>query len=264
MRTFALVFLLSSMILTACSGSDPCLTTNVVCLERESPDNLVMKGVWTGTYHVGRHFIGDNDLRLTWNNDTYSLRVEREGVERELFYKTKSFYGYGTLQPGQAHFRARYATDEIWHFYGRYYNDDAQLVFKGWIETNGKTIGDFRLARNKQCASILRRRENVCVEDASPSGIRPVIGDVLIAPNPVSAGAQVTLEAAAAPVAEWRWEVSIVPVTDPTRVFATYEQQAETFHLETTAPTTPGGYAVRFRATGNDYTDEKEDSLEVR
>lgn len=264
MRIPALAPVLFSVILAACDGSDPCLETNVVCLERETPDNLVMRGEWTGTYHVGRHFIGDNDLRLTWNDDRYTLRVEREGIEREPLYKTHSFYGVGTLAPGQTHFRARYSTDEIWHFYGRYYNDDAQLVFKGWIETNGQTIGDFRLSRNRQCASLLRRRENVCIEDADTSNIRPVIGAVSVSPNPVTAGAQFTLEAAAEPVAEWRWEVSIVPVTDPASPFAVFELQAEKFHLATTAPAVPGGYAVRFRATGNEFTDEKEEALEVQ
>ena len=260
-----LLCLVSALILAACGGGDPCIKTNVVCLERETPDNLVMNGdEWKGTYHVGRHFLGDNDLYLKWNGDTYTLRVERDGIAREPFYKTQSFYGYGSLKPGQTHYKARYTTAESWHFYGRFYNDDQQLVFKGWIEADGRTIGDFRLVRNRQCTNVLQQHENVCVDQVSAAAIHPTVGAVQVAPNPVSAGTQLTLDAAADPVAEWRWEVSVAPVTDPATVYAVYRVAAERFHLETTAPTTPGGYAVRFRATGNGQSDEKEKALEVR
>lgn len=264
MRFHALALALFSTIAASCGDGDPCIKTNVVCLDRETPDNLVMEGEWTGTYEVQRHFLGTNQLRMNWYGDRYRLKVERDGVEREPFYKTTSFEGYGSLAPGQVHFRAKYSVDEIWHFYGRYVLDDQQIVLKGWIEANDTTIGDFRLARNRMCTNVLRQRENVCVDDVSAAGIVPQIVDASVAPNPVSATTALRLEAGVEPEAEWRWTVSIVPVTDPTNAFATFEAQAATFGLTTTAPTTPGEYAVRFRAEGNNEADEYEAILEVR
>lgn len=264
MRLNVLALAIFSTIAVACGDGDPCLKTNVVCLERETPDNLVTDGEWRGTYHVERHYLGTNDLRMNWYGDRYRLKVEREGVEREPFFKTSSFEGYGSLAPGQVHFRARYSVDEIWHFYGRYILDDQQIVFKGWIETNDKTIGDFRMVRNRKCTNILRQRENVCVDDVSAAGIVPQIVDASVAPNPVSAATALRLEAGVEPEAEWRWTVNIVPVTSPTTPFATFTAQAATFGLTTTAPSLPGEYAVRFRAEGNNEQDEFEEILEVR
>jgi hypothetical protein len=264
MRFLSLLFLGYLVFLTACGDPDPCVKTELACLDRETPDNLVMDGEWEGLYHVDRHMLGTNGISMKWHGDTYSMRVERDGWYRDPFYNTSAFRGFGSLEPNQTHFRAKYRVDEVWRFYGKYYLDDQQIVFKGTIRTNGKTIGDFRMVRNRKCTNILKKRQNVCLDELDTASITPTIDSVTVAPNPVSAGTQLRLEATAAPAAEWRWTVSLVPITDPTVEYAVFTQQAETFSLQTTAPSVPGEYAVRFNAEGNDQQDEREHLLEVR
>lgn len=259
-----LALALFTVFTASCGESDPCIKTNVVCLERETPDNLVMEGTWEGTYHVDRHWLGTNDVRLVWHDGAYRLRVEREGVEREPFYKTTSFTGYGDLAQGQRDFRAAYAVEEVWHFIGRYVLDGPRIVFKGWIETHGKTIGDFRMERSRKCAIEAEQRENVCVDQASAEDIAPRIVAAAVTPNPVSAATALSLSATADPAAEWRWQVTIVPVTAPSNVYASFATQATRFAWTTTAPAAPGEYAVRFRVEGNGHEDEKEEALTVR
>lgn len=166
MRVFShlTTILFGAAILMACS--EPCERSYPVCKVWESPDNLVMRGYWAGTYDVGwHHLLFDNEIMMTWDETSYNLRIERDGLWREPIFRTYSFFGSGPLSPQQNRFFADYSATERWILQGSFSIAGRDMLFEGDISSHDEKIGTFSLRRPVLCVQTGTRTEYVCKDE---------------------------------------------------------------------------------------------------
>ncbi len=263
-----LPFLLSAIFLSllgACADDYVCVDTVSTCEAWETADNLVMSGYWSGRYDVGwHHMMGRNELVMSWGNGGYEVRVEREGVFREAFYRTSSFYGYGELEPMQNEFWANYSTNEDWMFHGSYHKAGNRMVFEGRVFANGADVGSFRLSRPRECVEFRQTELNRCVgtwtpepDDQEPydpgEGFELAVTMATVSPNPVEPMADLTLHAEASREGDGLlWTVMMAPLTDTTKIVGAWQAEGKVFHVQTAAPPAAGDYRVRFEVADGD------------
>lgn len=279
MRKPGFIGILFCLFLSASCGDEAvCVDTVSTCDAWETPDNLVMSGYWSGKYDVGwHHMLGRNQVTMSWNGGGYDMRVERDGVFREAFYRTSSFYGWGELDPVPNEFWASYSSTEDWLFQGAYHKAGGRLIFEGRVFANGDDVGSFRMSRPRKCTTYSQTEINRCVmtytpddpygDDDNDAGDETALAitTATVTPNPVEPLDDINMNAVASREGDdLVWTVMMSPLTDTTVIIGAWEQTGIVFDVNSAAPREPGDYRIRFELTNGEETDSVNRLLTVK
>ena len=202
---------------------------------------MVMEGRWYGTYDAGvSKLLFTNDLSMSWASGSYLLTVYRHKFYRYPFHRTSPFDGSGPLRRGQSEFYASYSPSEPWRFEGNYSVAAEQLVYSGRIFTGRRSLGTFRMKRERRCVKWDEVVRDTCdLPDADPIASEEnavQVVDASVSPNPVTAGASLSLSAATEPLGLRRWNVHMSPVDDAGQLIGEWTDRASVFSRTVTAP----------------------------